>query len=152
MDRASWFKNSINTFIATLTPSVRLLLSAREANPYLAVPQKEHENEKKHLTAYSEHRNVAPMQMRELLEKVRELTLVRGNKSKLANALSVPLPRISEWLSGKYEPSGETTLKLLHWVEQQEVKQQQSPGSVIAPPEQQTRLPKSYEHKSKPSP
>lgn len=43
-------------------------------------------------------------------------------KGDLARSLKVPLPRVSEWLSGRVMPSGETTLRLLHWVEQQEQK------------------------------
>jgi transcriptional regulator with XRE-family HTH domain len=96
----------------------------------LALAERE---KKKVLTTSSELRNIDAMKMRELLEKVRRLTAPRGMKAALARALPEPLPRISEWLAGKYEPSGETTLRLLNWVEQQESHQQQSPGSVPPP-------------------
>ncbi len=72
------------------------------------------------LTQDSENRNKSSMQMRELLERVRALTSAGGMKAKLASDLDVPLPRVSEWLSGKYQPNGETTLRLLQWVQEQE--------------------------------
>jgi len=76
------------------------------------------------LTDDSEIRKVEPMfGLQELLGKVRRLTESRGVKVKLAKSIGVPQPRISEWLAGKYEPSGETTLRLLQWVEQQELQQ-----------------------------
>jgi transcriptional regulator with XRE-family HTH domain len=37
-------------------------------------------------------------------------------KTKLAGDLGVPQSRVSEWLSGKYEPSGESALRLFDWV------------------------------------
>jgi DNA-binding transcriptional regulator YiaG len=46
----------------------------------------------------------------------------RGAKSALAKYMGVPLPNVSQWLSGDREPSGETTLQLLNWVEHQERK------------------------------
>lgn len=58
--------------------------------------------------------------MKELLDKIRKLTEPTGMKAKLATALKVPPARVSEWLSGKHDPSGETTLQLLQWVQQQE--------------------------------
>jgi len=55
-----------------------------------------------------------------LLKRLNEATRARGTKTALAKFMGVPLPKISQWLSGTYEPGGETTLRLLHWVEQQE--------------------------------
>ena len=55
-----------------------------------------------------------------LLKRLNEATRERGTKTELAKFMGVPLSKVSQWLSGKYEPSGETTLQLLHWVEQQE--------------------------------
>jgi hypothetical protein len=57
-----------------------------------------------------------------LLERLNKATSERGKKTALANFLGVSLAMVSQWLSGKREPGGETTLKLLHWVEQQERK------------------------------
>lgn len=60
--------------------------------------------------------------LKQLLDKVRTFTEPAGMKSKLAADLGVPQARVSEWLSGKHDPSGETTLQLLRWVELQERK------------------------------
>jgi transcriptional regulator with XRE-family HTH domain len=59
-------------------------------------------------------------EMQKLLDTVRRLTQATGKKKALAKFLRVPQPRISEWLSGKYEPGGQNTLKLINWVQQQE--------------------------------
>lgn len=58
-------------------------------------------------------------EMDKLLAKIRNLTRKKGMKSRLASFLKVPPSRISEWLAGKYEPSGEVTLQLLNWVHKQ---------------------------------
>ncbi len=113
-------------------------------------PHKEKANQV--LTAESEKRNVTAMKMQELLRKVRAMTSSKGDKAKLADALSVPLSRVSEWLSGKYEPNGETTLRLLQWVEQHEAQQKQSAGSVSAPPAPKTQSQRSNEKHSKSGP
>ena len=55
-----------------------------------------------------------------LIKRLNEATKERGTKTALAKYVGVPLPKISQWLSGEHEPGGETTLKLLHWVEQWE--------------------------------
>jgi transcriptional regulator with XRE-family HTH domain len=68
--------------------------------------------------------------MANLLDRLNKATSQRGMKSKLAKVMGVPLANISQWLSGVREPGGETTLKLLHWVEQQE-RQQNTLGSAI---------------------
>ncbi len=57
-----------------------------------------------------------------LLSKVRHLTEPVGMKAKLAADLGVPATRVSEWLAGKHDPSGEVTLQLLNWVERQKRK------------------------------
>jgi len=61
-------------------------------------------------------------QMANLLARLQSATKERGKKSELAAYLKVPLASVSQWLSAEREPGGETTLKLLHWVEQQERK------------------------------
>jgi hypothetical protein len=58
--------------------------------------------------------------LQSLLERLNKATAERGMKSELAKFMGVPLPNVSQWLSGEREPGGETTLRLLHWVEQQE--------------------------------
>jgi transcriptional regulator with XRE-family HTH domain len=77
---------------------------------------------KKDLTDASELRKVdgVKSEIQKLLARVRVLVSAKGMKAKLAAKLEVPQSRLSEWLGGKCEPSGETTLRLLHWVEQQE--------------------------------
>ena len=74
------------------------------------------------LTSKSENRNFEGVksEMKRLLGSVRRLVAPKGAKAKLAAHLKVPPSRVSEWLAGKYEPSGEIALRLYHWVEQQE--------------------------------
>jgi transcriptional regulator with XRE-family HTH domain len=55
-----------------------------------------------------------------LLDRLEKATQEHGKKSELANFLGVELVSVSKWLSGAREPGGETTLKMLTWVEQQE--------------------------------
>ena len=55
-----------------------------------------------------------------LIKRLNEATKERGTKTALAKFIGVPLPKISQWLAGEHEPGGETTLRLLQWVEQQE--------------------------------
>ena len=57
-----------------------------------------------------------------LLARLNKVTSARGAKSELAKYMGVPPPNVSQWLSGEREPSGETTLQLLNWVERQERK------------------------------
>ena len=60
--------------------------------------------------------------MPKLLERLRKATAERGQQAKLAETLGVSPQKVNDWLSGRVEPSGETTLRLLHWVELQERK------------------------------
>ena len=57
-----------------------------------------------------------------LLKRLDIATAQRGKKSELAKFLGVSLVQVSQWLTGDREPGGETTLRLLQWVEQQEQK------------------------------
>lgn len=80
------------------------------------------EVKKKGLTVVSESVNnidVTP-KLPSLLKRLKEATAQRGKKSALAEFLGVSLVQVSQWLSGDREPGGETTLRLLQWVEQQE--------------------------------
>jgi len=61
-------------------------------------------------------------QLPNLLVRLNQATRESGRMSALAELLGVPLASVSRWLSGKREPGGEITLKLLQWVEQQERK------------------------------
>lgn len=63
-----------------------------------------------------------PSAMKQLLARLNAATEATGKKAELAAFLKVPRQRITEWLAGKPQPNGETTLQLLNWVEQQERK------------------------------
>jgi len=104
------------------------------------------------LTACSENRNTPAVksEMEKLLSDVRGMTTAKGRKAKLARDLGVSLSRISEWLSGKYEPGGEVTLRLLQWVLAEEA-QQKRPGAQTSPGVK-TRLKEPNEEKSQSSP
>ena len=58
--------------------------------------------------------------LKKLRDRLNRATADRGMKSNLAKFMRVPLSNVSQWLSGEREPGGETTLRLLQWVEQQE--------------------------------
>ena len=51
---------------------------------------------------------VGKAELPELISRLRKATSERGMKAKLARAMGVSLPRISEWLAGTREPGGET--------------------------------------------
>lgn len=55
-----------------------------------------------------------------LIERLKKATKKRGSKAALAKWLGVHRQSVTDWLSGKQEPGGEITLRLLHWVEQLE--------------------------------
>jgi len=93
--------------------------------------------EKKPLTYVSESSNIEDVKPKlpALLKRIKKATEPRGTKTQLAKFLDVPLSKVSQWLAGENEPGGETTLRLLHWVEQQERQKIKSPGSASTPPE-----------------
>lgn len=94
-----------------------------------------------------------PLTFRELLERLNSAASGYGKKSALAAHMGVALTTISVWLSGKREPGGETTLRLLEWVLAEEAKtKNESSGHVDARPEQRTRLRKSDETKPESNP
>jgi transcriptional regulator with XRE-family HTH domain len=98
--------------------------------------------------------NIGAMQdqMQRLRYRLTKATAARGQKAALAKCLGVSLSSLWTWLSGKREPGGETTLRLLQWVEQQERQQNKSPGSATTPPEPKTQSKASNEKKPKSSP
>ena len=91
-------------------------------------------------------------QLPTLLERLRRATLDRGKKSVLAKYLGVSLASASQWLSGAREPGGETTLRLLEWVQAEESNQQKSPGSATNTARAKAQLRKSSYEKPKPGP
>jgi transcriptional regulator with XRE-family HTH domain len=80
------------------------------------------ENENNLLTEAATDAKLSPVksQLDNLLAALNRLTKESGKKTELAEFLGAPLASVSRWLSGEREPGGETTLKMLHWVEQQE--------------------------------
>jgi len=77
---------------------------------------------KNDLTTYPEKgtsESVKPI-LPTLIERLRLATKERGRKAELALWLGVSPQKVTDWLSGRIEPSGENTLRLLKWVEQQE--------------------------------
>ena len=107
------------------------------------------------LTNVSEYANVrlVKSQLLGLLDRLKMATERRGMKSALAKYLGVPLASVSQWLSGDREPGGETTLKMLRWVQEQE-SQPNTLGSASNTTKgnaTQVRSSKVYE-KPKPSP
>lgn len=73
-----------------------------------------------------------------------------GLKRELAETLEVTLPVIYQYVSGRSQPSAETTLRLLQWVEAKEAQQQETPGSVSSTAKgRKTRKLKSTNEKSK---
>ena len=95
--------------------------------------------ENKVLTEITPERNVAGMTEIALLLQRLKRALEGVRKGDLARSLKVPLPRVSEWLSGRVMPSGETALRLLHWVEQREQKLN-APGGAINTTKGKTQL------------
>jgi len=57
-----------------------------------------------------------------LMQRLKRATEAYGRKAELAAYLGVHRQMVTDWLSGKQEPGGETTLRLLYWVEQEERK------------------------------
>jgi transcriptional regulator with XRE-family HTH domain len=88
--------------------------------------------------------NLPPVksQLDSLLVDLNRLTKERGMKTKLADYLGAPLASVSRWLSGEIEPGGETTLRMLEWVQAEEAKPK-GPGGAITPPEPKTQVRKS---------
>jgi transcriptional regulator with XRE-family HTH domain len=81
---------------------------------------RESENKLTDASTSSNLDGVKPRTLKDLLARLNYHTKDSGKKTELADALKVPLETVSRWLSGKMEPSGEATLKLLKWVEQHE--------------------------------
>ena len=101
------------------------------------------------LTSVSVSTNMSAMQseIKRLRDRLNRATATKGMKTQLAAELGVPLPCVSDWLSGKREPAGDTTLRLLHWVEQWERQQNKGPGSATTRPEPKTQSKASNEKK-----
>lgn len=112
------------------------------------------EKSKQVLTVSSDSVTYAPMksELEELLSVARRLTKLRGMKTKLAKALHVPLPRVSDWLAGNYLPSGQRALELREWVRAQEGQQKKSPESASTLSGRKTQSKASNEKKPRSNP
>ena len=105
--------------------------------------------ENKLLTEVTSERNLAGMtEIAFLLQRLKR-ALEGVKKGDLARSLKVPLPRVSEWLSGRVMPSGETALRLLHWVEQREQKPNAPSGAINTTKGKATR--RKVVHEKKPT-
>lgn len=106
------------------------------------------------LTGLAGSGNIAPVKLTLplLLKRLNSAVQPSGKMTELADYLGAPLTSVSRWLSGNREPGGETTLMMLHWVEQQERQQTKALAVLRTPPGPKTRLRKSDEEKPKPSP
>jgi transcriptional regulator with XRE-family HTH domain len=100
--------------------------------------------ENKVLTEAATRAKLAPVksQLDDLLAALNRLTKESGKKTELADFLGAPLASVSRWLSGEREPGGETTLKMLHWVQEQE-RQQNTLGSATNTTKGKTQVRKS---------
>jgi DNA-binding transcriptional regulator YiaG len=79
--------------------------------------------EKHHLTEVATYEKLpadVKKQLPSLLERLNQATTETGKMSALAAYLKAPLASVSRWLSGKREPGGEITLRMLRWVEHEE--------------------------------
>jgi transcriptional regulator with XRE-family HTH domain len=112
----------VKAFLAEAPPEIRQLALehiARALREFLDVHAK-----RKLLTYITVTGNFVPVKstMASLLDRLNKATSQRGMKSKLAKVMGVPLANVSQWLSGAREPGGETTLRLLEWVQAEEAK------------------------------
>lgn len=122
-----------DSFLAGIASAIKANAKKSAPSPYRIVPRGHGVNVwspwiplagKSSLINVSEsvkHGSVKP-HLPNLLDRLREATKERGKKSALAEYLGVPLASVSQWLSGEREPGGETTLRLLKWVEAAERK------------------------------
>ncbi len=86
-----------------------------------------------------------------LITRVCRIAKRPGAKSDLARFLGVPQSRVSEWLSEKFEPGGETTLQILDWVRAEEARPKKGPGDALTS-QGETRLKENKDEHQKPSP
>jgi transcriptional regulator with XRE-family HTH domain len=100
-----------------------------KCSPLLDIPQKK---------AQDQDVSNANDPLAKLIERLRKLvSRTRGTSAALARLLGVTRQAISNWLSGDSFPSAVMALRLLEWVDAEEVKQKRS-GSAVTPPEIKT--------------
>ena len=98
------------------------------------------EPERKLLTETESSGKLPPVksQLDNLLAALNHLTEETGKKTELADFLGAPLASVSRWLSGDREPGGETTLRMLEWVQAEEAKPR-GPRGAETPREPKTQ-------------
>jgi DNA-binding transcriptional regulator YiaG len=142
----------LHNIIHELRMEVRAVPPDLRAGFKAAVVQSAKEFVAEHLSAnkgvdnISESVNIpgVTLQMPRLLDRLKRATVQRGSKSALAKFLRVPLASVSQWLSGDREPGGETTLRLLNWVRQEEAKQKEGPDSATNTSRAKTQVKSSH--------
>ena len=85
--------------------------------------------------------------VQELMSLVAKLTNERGQRTSLAKHLGVRPQQLNEWLVGRKEPNGQTTLQLLNWVQAEEEKQK-TLGSVTSTTKGNWTRPKKSDHEN----
>lgn len=83
-----------------------------------------------------------------LQARLRRAMEPRGSQAALAKSLGVTPSAVAQWIAEKASttPTAETTLRLLHWVDANEVLQQKSPGSATNTTRAKTQVPKSHRY------
>lgn len=82
----------------------------------------------------------------DLRKRLALLTRPRGARAALARLFRVSPQAVNQWLSGDSNPTAETTLRLLQWVEQEEAKQKTLGGACNTAKSKRTRARKSSEN------
>ena len=135
--------------IARLRSQAEALLREADSLAEQVETSEELRDERIHLPTVTLERNVSSMtEMQDVIARLRKITMQRGKKAELSIHLGVAKARVSEWLRKEksVSPSGETTLKMLRWVEQQE-RQQNTLGSGINTAKGKTQACKSSNEK-----
>jgi transcriptional regulator with XRE-family HTH domain len=105
---------------------------------------------KRLLTSITPQGNDRGVSFADLIRRLRKAAMAHGKKAQLASFMRVEMPRVSEWLSGRKEPGGKNTLRLLQWLATQE-EQTKNSGSAINTAGAKSRV-RPYENKPKSTP
>jgi uncharacterized small protein (DUF1192 family) len=111
--------------IARLRTQAQALLREADRLAEQVEISEELRDEKKHFTHVALERNLTSVtEMQDMIARLRKATMQRGKKAELSIHLGVAKARVSEWLRKErpVTPSGETTLRLLAWVQAEEAK------------------------------
>jgi transcriptional regulator with XRE-family HTH domain len=96
-----------------------------------------------------------PFTIQNLRERLNRIARAMGSQAELAHSLDlgnrskVSPQRLNDWLKGRVEPSGDTALRLLAWVQAKEAEQIKSSEGAGTPSEKSTRLKESNYEKPK---